>query len=195
VEDAKLASPPSGCVVYNRCICDRDYSAFFLYSLLPAVPPPPVDYTTDDYPDRAENANPDECVRQYMTKGDHAIPGPFGNTTGAPARDNSDIVVSDFSCCISSVVGHREGDGVTSINSVCVGWSLIRADISITKVPLIAVGRKTTRNLTDSKPDTLAFLKPPPLISSEFNIKTGLFQTCLDKRGGRGLLPWRVLSG
>jgi len=39
-------------------------------SLLPPVSAPPVDYATDNYPDRTENANPDKYVRQHMAEGD-----------------------------------------------------------------------------------------------------------------------------
>ena len=43
---------------------------------LPAAPP--VEYTAANYPDRAENAQPDEHIGQDVTKGGQAFPGAAG---------------------------------------------------------------------------------------------------------------------
>ena len=123
-----------------------------------------------------------------MPEGNQAIPGLTGNTTSTPAGGDSDVIGPDFSYRVTPVIGHREGHGVASISLIGVGWSFICADVSIAKVPLIAVGSKTAGNLADSKLDLLAFLQTPPLVSSEFDIKLGLLQTYLNKRGRRGSL-------
>ncbi len=75
-------------------------------SLFPAAAPPVVEYPPDNYPDRTENTNPDEHIRQYMAKGDQAIPGVAGDSAGIPAGDDSDIIGPDLSICVASIIGY-----------------------------------------------------------------------------------------
>ena len=69
----------------------------------------PVDNTNDgadNYPDRAEDANPDEYIRYHMTKGNQAIPGSAGNIASPPAGEDKDVLASGFGVGVTPVIGH-----------------------------------------------------------------------------------------
>ena len=140
---------------------------------------PPVDYATDNYPDRAEDANPDKYLRQPMTKADQPVPGPTGNITSAPAREDGNILAPGFDIRVALVISHLEGNSIAASALIGMGWSLTGAGVPITEVPLITVGGKTAGNLW-AKPDFLLFLQPR-LVSSEFDVKLGLLQTYFNK--------------
>jgi len=72
----------------------------------PAAPPGKVDDNTNNYPHRAENANPDEYIRYHMTKGNQAIPGSAGNIASPPAGEDKDVLASGFGVGVTPVIGH-----------------------------------------------------------------------------------------
>ena len=106
--------------------------------LLPA--PPPVCYTTGDNPDRAEDGEPDNDIRQHLAKGDQPVPGTAGDFTRTPAGKDINVPDSNLGAGIAPVVGHLQGDGIVSGGFVGVGGVGVVAGLAVTKVPLIAVG-------------------------------------------------------
>jgi len=105
---------------------------------------PPVKYTTDNYPDRTENANPDENIGQHMTEGDQAIPGGTGSNSSTPAGEDGNILASGFGIGVTLVVGYLQRDGVAPNTLITVDRIRTCARLPIAEVPLVAIGRETT---------------------------------------------------
>ena len=121
-----------------------EFSYLHLRLILPRLSPflpaaSPVDYTTNNYPNGTENANPDEDIGQHTTKGDQSVPSGTGNTTRTPARADNDITFSGPGIGVAPVIGYLQRDGIAP--GILIGMDGVRtcARFPITEVPLIAI--------------------------------------------------------
>ena len=76
---------------------------------------PPIEYTTTNYPDRAENAQPDEDVGQHPSEGNEPVPGTVDDAASTPAGEYRDVVTPFFRILVAAVVGHRQYNGIGSL--------------------------------------------------------------------------------